>query len=396
MPYSRDLPTKSYSVNRVNRLFASVFSFLLVAVFAEALVNGFSQREYLDPLWFTASAAVAITLVFGFLVSHFVFGAPLVWFRLIPIFTLVLLATWPVHFDVSSTVPDSFKPWIWWLLGVSAIAAGTSFRFVFGVLYIVLVCVGWIALRVSPYGGSGELALAIQDALHLFVMASIGAAMTIALRWQAAKTDFANQQAIASGVKSASRHAVDLERTRLDALVHDSVLTTLLLASKSQTPEQMDSVRKYAGDAITKLELTNKPLHDKQDFILVSFAEALRSRILDISPDVDVSIERANNLPIPEQIAEALSEATLQAVDNILKHAGRSTKKRVSMQGQGSGIKIVISDNGKGFRPSRIPRDRLGIQLAIIARVKNVGGRVFINSKPGNGTDVVIEWSPDD
>jgi signal transduction histidine kinase len=51
-----------------------------------------------------------------------------------------------------------------------------------------------------------------------------------------------------------------------------------------------------------------------------------------------------------------------------------------------------VKDNGKGFRPSRIPKNRLGLKLSIIGRMKSVDGRVFIDSKIGVGTNVVIEW----
>jgi signal transduction histidine kinase len=107
-----------------------------------------------------------------------------------------------------------------------------------------------------------------------------------------------------------------------------------------------------------------------------------------------VSLQQTNNSLLPQLVSEALTEATLQAVDNSNKHGGGFAKRSVSLQGQGKGLKIVISDTGKGFRPSKIPKDRLGIQLSIIGRVKFVGGRVFIRSEPGKGTDVVLEWSP--
>jgi signal transduction histidine kinase len=54
-------------------------------------------------------------------------------------------------------------------------------------------------------------------------------------------------------------------------------------------------------------------------------------------------------------------------------------------------VKIVISDDGVGFRVSRIPRSRLGLRLSIIQRVETIGGRVFIDSKPGSGTNIVLE-----
>jgi signal transduction histidine kinase len=394
LAFRREVPIKSYSVNRVNQLFASIFSFLLVAVVSEALVNGFRQAEYLNPTAFALSVIVLLALVIGFLISHFVFGSPLVFFRSIPIFTLLLLVTWPLHYDPTVILPDSFKPWIWWLLGVAAIAAGTSFKFWLGVLYITTVALGWVALRITPSGGSGELILAIQDSVHLFVLASIGTTMAIALRWQAAKTDFASQNLIASGVKSAQSQALGIEQARLDALVHDKVLTTLLIASKAQTTAEIELARKSSKDAIQQLEAAASLVEEHNALTQVSFFEALATRIREIHPEFEVSLEQTNDSPLKESVSEALTEATLQAIDNSMKHAGSASKRKVSLQGSGKGLKIVVSDNGRGFRPSKISKDRLGIQLSIIGRVKDVGGRVFIRSAPGEGTDLVLEWSP--
>ena len=394
MPLKRQAPTKSYSVGRVNQLIASIYSFLLVAVVSEAIVNGFGQLQYLNYVVFMSSVSLVALLVIGFLISHFVFQSPLFWFRSIPILTLALLATWPIHYDQMMVFPESFKPWIWWLLGISAVAAGTSFSFWLGVTYIFVVSIGWIVIRISPSGGSGELILAVQDSVHLFILASIGTAMAAAIRWQAAKTDFANQSLIASGVKSAQSQAINLEQSRLDALVHDSVLTTLLVASKAQTKEEIALARISAADAIRRLDLDNSSVEIVTPVTQVSFFEALRNRIHEVYPNFEVSLEQTNDSELPETASEALSEATLQAVDNSTKHAGSCTKRIVSLQSQGKGLKIVVSDNGKGFRPSKISKDRLGIQLSIIGRVKSVGGRVFIRSEPGKGTDVVLEWSP--
>jgi signal transduction histidine kinase len=180
----------------------------------------------------------------------------------------------------------------------------------------------------------------------------------------------------------------------LDALVHDSVLTTLLVASKAQTPEEISLARESATEAIRRLDSDNASMKPTTDITQVSFFEALQNRIHEVHPSFEVSLQQTNNSLLPELVSEALTEATLQAVDNSTKHGGISAKRSVSLQSQGKGLKIVVSDTGKGFRASKIPKDRLGIQLSIIGRVKSVGGRVFIRSEPGKGTDVVLEWSP--
>jgi signal transduction histidine kinase len=395
--FSRPAPQKSYSISRVNLMLGRIYSVALSAITAEAIVNGFGQLAFLNSSVFFVSAGALVTAVFGVLVSTWLVPSKTnFWLRSVAIVALALITTWPLHFDPAQATPDAFQPWIWWPLGICAIAAGTTFRFGIGVIYLLFITISWPILKVSSYGGSGQLLLGVQEALHLFVFSAVLIAMVLALRWEAGKTDAANQQAIASAVESARVDAAGIERSRLDALVHDSVLTTLLVAASADSDQQRSLAAKSAVDAIARLKTARSEESKSTQLTLASFFHALELRIKQTSPEFHVSLSRLNDLPISSQIAEALTEATLQAVDNSLKHAPNATEQVVRLKGQESGLKIVVSDNGKGFRPSQVPKDRIGISSSIVARVANVGGRVFINSSPGSGTDVIIEWSQND
>ena len=220
--------------------------------------------------------------------------------------------------------------------------------------------------------------------------------MVLALRWEAGKTDTANQLAISSAVESARIDALELERSRLDALVHDSVLTTLLIASRANTQEQIQLAAKSANEAIEKLEQAKEGPRDSQVLTIASFFEALELRLRETAPTFEIDVDRVSDGVVSSEIARALTEATLQAVDNSIKNAGKVSLAVVRLRGQKSGIKIVVSDDGRGFRPSKVPKDRIGISDSISARVRNVGGKVHINSSPGAGTQVVLEWERND
>jgi len=397
VPFTRPAPQKSYSISRVNLMLGRIYSIALSAITAEALVNGFGQLAFLNPIVFFVSAGVLLTAVVGVLVSTWLVPSMTnFWLRSVAVVALALITTWPLHFDPTQATPDTFQPWIWWPLGICAIAAGTTFRFGIGVIYLMFVTISWPLLKVSGYGGSGQLLLGVQEALHLFVFSAVLIAMVLALRWEAGKTDAANQQAIDSAVESARMDAAGIERSRLDALVHDSVLTTLLVAANAESDPQRSLAAKSAVDAIARLKTARSEESNPTQLTLASFFHALELRIKESTPEFQVSLSRLSDLPISSQVAEALTEATLQAVDNSLKHASNATEQVVRLKGQESGLKIVVSDNGKGFRPSQVPKDRIGISSSIVARVTNAGGRVFINSSPGSGTDVVIEWSQND
>jgi signal transduction histidine kinase len=51
-----------------------------------------------------------------------------------------------------------------------------------------------------------------------------------------------------------------------------------------------------------------------------------------------------------------------------------------------------VTDDGVGFRPSRVPKNRLGLRISIIDRVEAIGGRVFIDTRIGQGTSIIMEW----
>ena len=397
MPFSRPAPKKSYSVSRVNRMLERIYSIALSAIVAEAIVNGFGQLNFLNKIVFYISTGILLAGVVGVLgAAWFAPTASRFWLRYVAIITLALFVTWPFHFDTSQDIPNGFQPWIWWPLGIAAVAAGTTFRFSLGVIYLFFITVSWPVFHESGFASPKDLLHGIQEALHLFVFSAVLIAMVLALRWEAGKTDSANQEAIAAAVESARVDAAEIERSRLDALVHDNVLTTLLVAANAKTDQQQVLASKSAIEAISRLKAARTEEPSSTQVTLASFFQALDLRIQQASPEFQVSLSRTSDLPISSLVAEALTEATLQAVDNSLKHAPSATERIVRLRGQRSGLKIVVTDNGKGFRPSQVPKDRLGISSSIVSRVANVGGKVFINSSPGVGTNVVIEWGKSD
>ena len=55
-------------------------------------------------------------------------------------------------------------------------------------------------------------------------------------------------------------------------------------------------------------------------------------------------------------------------------------------------ISVQIVDNGRGFRPDRVPRARLGIRGSIVNRMALVGGTAKITSILSVGTVVTLRW----
>jgi signal transduction histidine kinase len=98
------------------------------------------------------------------------------------------------------------------------------------------------------------------------------------------------------------------------------------------------------------------------------------------------------NWAVDPSVANALTEATIQAVQNSILHAGSKAQRELILKATSKELKLVIKDDGVGFRPNRIPQGRLGMKLSIISRVETVGGTVHIASAPRAGSTIILEW----
>lgn len=97
---------------------------------------------------------------------------------------------------------------------------------------------------------------------------------------------------------------------------------------------------------------------------------------------------------VPASVAEALVAASVQAMVNSVKHAGRRgvTRSVDVRMGDAGALHITVADDGRGFAMADIPTDRLGVKVSILQRVRTVGGTARIRSAPGRGTRIELAW----
>jgi signal transduction histidine kinase len=252
----------------------------------------------------------------------------------------------------------------------------------------------WFISRFNPNYGGADLWLNVQDTLLTFLFAAVLGSLILVTRYEAAKVDLAAERKLAAAADQARIEAAMREKARLDALVHDKVLTTLLLASKASTPQEREAAAGLAITAITALNSVPNPSSEANINGSSLFA-ALEKIALSQLGELNVTRSEIDTVWVPEEVATALSEAMLQAITNSQLHAGSNAKREVHFKGHKNGLKIVIKDDGRGFRMSRVPKNRLGIRVSIVERLESVGGRAFIDSRPGAGTNIILEWGSD-
>jgi signal transduction histidine kinase len=89
-------------------------------------------------------------------------------------------------------------------------------------------------------------------------------------------------------------------------------------------------------------------------------------------------------------VEEGLYRIAQEALNNCLKHA-RARRIVVKVCREDSRVALTIADDGVGFDPATA-RERGGLGLSAMAeRAAQLGGRLSVNSKPGEGTQVRVE-----
>jgi signal transduction histidine kinase len=216
------------------------------------------------------------------------------------------------------------------------------------------------------------------------------------LRQAASTVDAAQSQALAKYANAVRQHATEVERVQVDAIVHDSVLTTLLSAASARTPEAKELAARMASDAIGHLHAAEASSPEDQSLVgLDRLSERITTAAEAFSSPFRLDVRDVEVHTLPVNVAEAVYSATVQAMVNSMQHAGGAEVGRSLAIRGGSPlatVHIVIADTGRGFDSQEVPAERLGLRVSIRERLSKVGGHARIESEPGEGTTVTILW----
>jgi len=396
-PFAKAKTSKTFALTKINVILGRAQAAALLLTGGEAIFHAFDQIQYLNSFWFYSAVILFSATVIGVQVSQWIFNAGGTWFLIHAVVIVVMLLSWRLQVFDPALLPEKYEPWIWWTLGMAGLSAVLSFEIILAVSYVVGLPILWALLRLSEWGGTAPWTVAWQEAAYTFLVSGTFGAVILLLRSQASNADLASELSAKASGDQARVDAVERERYRIDSLMHDKVFTTLILASQAKSPEDENTVAGLAQEAIQAINLAGREGKPEQTPLSVSsYFLSLKESISQAFSGVKVVLASGSDFEVPVEVAAAVTDATIQAVQNSVQHAGpASIERSVRLKAHHDGFKIVIVDLGKGFRVSRVAKDRLGVRLSIISKVEKVGGRVFIDSRIGEGTNVIIEWQRD-
>ena len=179
------------------------------------------------------------------------------------------------------------------------------------------------------------------------------------------------------------------ERAELAAHLHDSVLHTLALIQRHV--DEPREVQRLARSQERELRswLYRPPPGEQQHF-----GRALERIVAEVEDSQGVTIEIVvvGDCPLDDRLAATL-QAAREAMVNAAKHAGTAVIS-VYAEIEPGKVTVFVRDRGKGFDVDAVPADRLGVKESIIGRMERHGGKAFVRSSPGEGTEIRLEMTP--
>jgi signal transduction histidine kinase len=377
------------------RTIITVFGVTALVFFALTIGPLFTESAFVQPAWQITAALL-------------VFALPPILAAICPLLTLsamkralgayaimfaLVVVTWLPAMSVHP-MPANLSPWPFGLTALGTVPAALAWRAPFAWAYLVGNAAVIAPVRLLA-AGSSNVAVGLQDALFTLMFASIFTALAMIAMRNGYALDKVAAVARASAARAATIEARAREQGRLDALVHDEVMTALYYASQD-SPDLHESVRQQAARAITQLARVSTE-HSVEELIAPdAFVGGIRALALDLSKEIALSVRGERSLPVPAAVNAAFAEATAEALRNSLAYADdgiRSVARSVTVTLSDDDITVIVEDDGVGFEAKNIEPHRLGILVSIRGRLAvETGGSANVESTPGHGVVVTMNW----
>lgn len=200
---------------------------------------------------------------------------------------------------------------------------------------------------------------------------------------------------------NASINGQELERKKIAAFLHDNI--SALLSSAGLHLHAYTSQNQSYPQEIIKTKAILEEAHDQVRDLSHELMPSLLARF-GLFDALDDLCEKNSNSILHFEYASSINRKTrydedfemkiyfiiMELLNNIIKHSDASQSK-LSIDENNESLKITLMDNGKGFDSSKFHvLEGFGLNQ-IKARINNLKGNIYFNSKLNAGTTITIE-----
>ncbi len=202
-------------------------------------------------------------------------------------------------------------------------------------------------------------------------------------------------------LKKRGMNILESERKRLTYDLHDALaplMTAIHIRLNLMEPDkqkdasliaEMKSLLKQTTERIKEVSANLVPKSLQAEGLSIALKDLVRM----MSVTNKVTIRYHENRYIP-RMQEDRELHVYRMVEEILSNAGRhATANKITLQVscQDDTINITVKDDGIGFNPVLLPKEKLGLGLRhILFRTEILKGEIFFESTPLTGTSYLI------
>jgi len=201
------------------------------------------------------------------------------------------------------------------------------------------------------------------------------------------------------------------ERKRIAKDIHDGIgqmltalrfnIESINLKNKEKTKEKIDYLKNLTSDLIkgvrtATFNLTPPELGDHGIFPALQKMTSELSKLT--GKNILFENKAAENIRFDSLAETNIYRVTQEAVNNAIKYAD-ANYILVTINHTDNLLSVVIDDDGKGFDPSILekpPKNSSDGGMGVFfmkERISYINGRLFINSTPGEGTRVTVNYN---
>ncbi len=194
------------------------------------------------------------------------------------------------------------------------------------------------------------------------------------------------------------------ERRRIAAELHDSLGQHLVIirnwallgsgqvAAQASAQEELAQIGETALQAIQEVR---EIVHNLGPYHLdrIGLANTIQDMIDRIGQATGIRFRtdlESLDGTLPREAEMNVFRIAQEAINNLVKHS-EATEAEVTMRRETDSVKLIVTDNGKGFDPSALPvsTEKCGFGLTGMAeRVRLLNGTCALHSAPGHGTTI--------
>jgi signal transduction histidine kinase len=302
---------------------------------------------------------------------------------------LLAIASWPLF--IAGPLDSARPSWLVAMLipAVLQVAMATRSMLVttmFSVVSMVfLACIG-------HFVGGLSIEVVLTEPLRIAPFGLLLAGVVTVVRRTADRAAHAQQAVLRRITTARFEDVTEVERVRTDALVHDTILTTLLQAASAEQDDETDRARRMAGNALRVIAHVSRAGQLGAGVRLRSAVSAHEHHLDPAIRSFDIVLDdhQLEDLLLPSDAADALLVAMTEAMNNSVRHAN-ATRRVLRLRALGpDGVRVDVDDDGAGFDYPR--RAGAGIRDRILAPMLTVEGRADLTSALGSGTSVHLSW----